>query len=153
MFILGFELWFRSVGLPRCWGEVLVVDRYSFGLVSLTVLVSRLRVLARVRDVQKSKNRSVRFIGWILVLTLVLVFCFRLSSLFSFYVIFEFSLIPILLIILGWGYQPERLQAGKYIMLYTVRASLPLLVLILLVLIEDGSVFWGWNYCASFGRG
>lgn len=79
----------------------MVVDSYSFGLVSLTLLVSGLRVLARVRDVQKSKNRSVRFISWVLVLTLVLIICFRLRSLFSFYVMFEFSLIPILLIILG----------------------------------------------------
>nr|QOY44585.1 NADH dehydrogenase subunit 4 [Solenaia oleivora] len=152
MFIVGFELWFSSVGLASCWGEVLVVDSYSFGLVSLTLLVSGLSVLASVRDVQKSKNSSVSFISWVLVLTLVLIICFSLSSLFSFYVMFEFSLIPILLIILGWGYQPERLQAGKYMMLYTVSASLPLLVLILLVLIEGGSVFWGWDYWWGFGR-
>jgi NADH-ubiquinone oxidoreductase chain 4 len=31
-------------------------------------------------------------------------------------------------LILGWGYQPERLQAGIYLLFYTLLASLPLLV-------------------------
>lgn len=36
-----------------------------------------------------------------------------------------------MLLIIGWGYQPERLQAGRYIILYTVGASLPLLVVLI----------------------
>jgi NADH-ubiquinone oxidoreductase chain 4 len=47
---------------------------------------------------------------------------------FSFYLFFEGSLIPTLFLVLGWGYQPERLQAGIYLLLYTLLASLPLLV-------------------------
>nr|DAB41898.1 TPA_asm: NADH dehydrogenase subunit 4 [Uniomerus tetralasmus] len=146
MFLFGFEMWFSSVGLMSCWGDLLVVDSFSFGLVSLTILISSLSVLASVRDVCKSDNGSVWFIFSVLALTLVLVFCFSVSSLLNFYILFEFSLIPILLIILGWGYQPERLQAGKYMMLYTVSASLPLLVLIVLVFVMSGSVFWGFGY-------
>nr|YP_010853519.1 NADH dehydrogenase subunit 4 [Tritoniopsis elegans]WGM82646.1 NADH dehydrogenase subunit 4 [Tritoniopsis elegans] len=67
----------------------------------------------------------------ILSLSLVLVFAFSSSSVLSFYIFFEISLIPTLVLIIGWGYQPERLQAGSYMMMYTVSASLPLLVLIL----------------------
>nr|DAB41860.1 TPA_asm: NADH dehydrogenase subunit 4 [Elliptio complanata] len=152
MFLLSYEMWFSPFGLVSCWGDLLVVDNFSFSLVSLTVLVSGLSTLASVRDVQKSSNSSVSFIFSVLLLTLVLIFCFSVSSLFSFYMLFEFSLIPILLIILGWGYQPERLQAGKYMMLYTVSASLPLLVLIVLVLNSGGSVFWGLN-CGNLGHG
>ena len=37
-------------------------------------------------------------------------------------------MIPTLIIILGWGYQPERVQARVYIILYTIAASLPLLI-------------------------
>jgi len=52
-------------------------------------------------------------------------FCFL-----SFHIlfIFEGSLIPILFLIFGWGYQLERMQAGFYLLLYTLLASLPLLV-------------------------
>nr|YP_010429292.1 NADH dehydrogenase subunit 4 [Polycera hedgpethi]USQ67471.1 NADH dehydrogenase subunit 4 [Polycera hedgpethi] len=64
-------------------------------------------------------------------LCLVLVLAFSSSNLIMFYVFFEASLIPTLVLIIGWGYQPERLQAGTYMMLYTVGASLPLLLIIL----------------------
>jgi NADH-ubiquinone oxidoreductase chain 4 len=41
--------------------------------------------------------------------------------------------------ILGWGYQPERVQAGIYLF-YTVLASLPLLVGILFIYSSLGSL-------------
>ena len=50
-----------------------------------------------------------------------------------FYFFFEISLIPTLLIITGWGYQPERLQAGIYFILYTLTASLPLLISLFII--------------------
>nr|WIL07519.1 NADH dehydrogenase subunit 4 [Unio delphinus] len=146
MYLVSLGLWFSSLGLAGCWGEALIVDSFSFGLVSLTILISGFSMLASVRDVQKLNNKTVEFIFSVLVLTLVLVFCFSVGSLLNFYIMFEFSLIPILLIILGWGYQPERLQAGKYMLLYTVSASLPLLILIVLILTKGGSAFWGWSF-------
>nr|YP_009250789.1 NADH dehydrogenase subunit 4 [Phyllidia ocellata]AMY15497.1 NADH dehydrogenase subunit 4 [Phyllidia ocellata] len=64
-------------------------------------------------------------------LLLVLILAFSSSNLMMFYIFFEASLIPTLMLIVGWGYQPERLQAGTYMMLYTVGASLPLLVILI----------------------
>nr|UEX93284.1 NADH dehydrogenase subunit 4 [Phyllidiella sp. Nanhai]WNR50717.1 NADH dehydrogenase subunit 4 [Phyllidiella pustulosa] len=64
-------------------------------------------------------------------LSLVLVLAFSSSNIVMFYIFFEASLIPTLILIIGWGYQPERLQAGTYMMMYTVGASLPLLAIIL----------------------
>jgi NADH-ubiquinone oxidoreductase chain 4 len=43
-------------------------------------------------------------------------------------------------LILGWGYQPERVQAGIYLLFYTLLASLPLLVGILYVYDSLGSL-------------
>jgi len=48
-----------------------------------------------------------------------------------YYILFEASLIPTIIIIIGWGYQPERLQASIYIIIYTITASLPFLVIII----------------------
>jgi NADH-ubiquinone oxidoreductase chain 4 len=65
----------------------------------------------------------------IIVVLLILLYCtFSSINLFIFYLFFESSLIPTLFLILGWGYQPERLQAGVYLLFYTLLASLPLLV-------------------------
>lgn len=46
---------------------------------------------------------------------------------------FEWSLIPIFFIIIGWGYQPERLKARLALFFYTLFASLPLLISIIII--------------------
>ena len=58
------------------------------------------------------------------------IFFFRCRDFFLFFFFFERSLLPTMVLILGWGYQPERLQAGLQIVIYTVCGSLPLLVLL-----------------------
>nr|YP_009234191.1 NADH dehydrogenase subunit 4 [Aegista aubryana]AMB49890.1 NADH dehydrogenase subunit 4 [Aegista aubryana] len=66
-----------------------------------------------------------------LALLFILLLCFSLNNLFMFYIFFESSLVPILLMIIGWGYQPERLQAGLYMIMYTVMGSMFLFVIIM----------------------
>lgn len=84
------------------------------------------------QSVKIKKNKFSLFCFFVCVLNLILVMTFFCINVIWFYVFFEASLVPTLALILGWGYQPERLQAGIYIILYTITASLPLLVLILL---------------------
>ena len=68
------------------------------------------------------------FLFVVIILTIMLYCTFRRIGLLSFYIFFESRLIPTLFLILGWGYQPERVQAGIYLLFYTLLASLPLLV-------------------------
>jgi len=81
----------------------------------------------------------------------VLGFRFVVGNLFSFYVLFELRLVPILLMIVFWGRQPERLSAGLYFLLYTRIFSIPFLVLIMFVYpfltfsyLEGGVLVSGW---------
>lgn len=55
---------------------------------------------------------------------------FRSINLFIFYLFFEISLIPTLILIIGWGYQPERIEAGVYLLFYTLLASLPIIIIV-----------------------
>jgi len=80
------------------------------------------------------------FLFVVVVLTILLYCTFRRISLLSFYIFFESRLIPTLFLILGWGYQPERVQAGIYLLFYTLLASLPLLVGILFIYNSLGSL-------------
>lgn len=64
----------------------------------------------------------------LLVLILSLTLTFLSINFFLFYLFFEISLIPTLLLILGWGFQPERIQAGLYLFFYTIFGSLPILI-------------------------
>lgn len=83
----------------------------------------------------------------VISLILLLVLTFRTTNLFLFYVFFERRLIPTFFLILGWGYQPERLQAGYYLLFYTLLASLPLLLGILFCNKNLGSInYWVINF-------
>nr|WNH42403.1 NADH dehydrogenase subunit 4 [Neoperla gibbosa] len=102
-------------------------DVLSYGLLLLSFWICVLMLIAS-ESVYRTNNYASFFL--LLVVGLLgLLFCtFSSTSLFMFYLFFEGSLIPTLFLILGWGYQPERLQAGVYLLFYTLLASLPLLV-------------------------
>nr|YP_010574521.1 NADH dehydrogenase subunit 4 [Succinea arundinetorum]UZH97775.1 NADH dehydrogenase subunit 4 [Succinea arundinetorum] len=76
-------------------------------------------------------NKEKNYIICIIFLMMILILTFITNNFINFYICFEISLIPTLYLIITWGYQPERLQAGSYMMIYTVFASLPLLVIML----------------------
>lgn len=90
----------------------------------------------------KNNNFLTAFTFLIIFLLLALVLTFRTLNLFMFYLFFEIRLIPTLFLILGWGYQPERLQAGFYLLFYTLFGSLPLLICILYIYINNNRLFY-----------
>nr|ATZ69796.1 NADH dehydrogenase subunit 4 [Conus byssinus] len=106
-------------------------DSMSLVLISLTLWISLMMMLASQSSVKMNKNNDNIFSRLIMGMNLILMLTFLCSNSLLFYFLFEASLIPTLMLILGWGYQPERLQAGMYMMIYTVAASLPLLFCIL----------------------
>nr|UJG45314.1 NADH dehydrogenase subunit 4 [Anthomyia procellaris] len=102
-------------------------DMISYGLILLSLWIISLMLMAS-ESIYKYKNYTNLFLLNIILLLILLVFTFSSMSLFMFYLFFESSLIPTLFLILGWGYQPERLQAGVYLLFYTLLVSLPMLV-------------------------
>lgn len=115
-------------------------DVISFGLILLSFWICALMIMASQRVLKTNFNSNI-FILIILILLVILYLTFRRMNLFLFYLFFESSLIPTLLLIMGWGYQPERLQAGVYLLFYTLLASLPLLVGIFYIYVDWGSLF------------
>lgn len=88
---------------------------------------------------------------------LILSLFFYSSNLIEMYIYFEVSLVPISTIILGWGYQPERVPAAIFLISYILFASLPLLVYFLFKTTYLGSsnlVFSSYYYPPwTLGRG
>nr|YP_010610739.1 NADH dehydrogenase subunit 4 [Graneledone verrucosa]WAP91559.1 NADH dehydrogenase subunit 4 [Graneledone verrucosa] len=109
------------------------MDMMSMVLILLSFWMSGLMMLASYSSVKIIKNKYYYFSLCVLVLCFIIIIFFMVENLLMFYLFFEMSLIPTLFLILGWGYQPERLQAGMYMMLYTVSASLPMLLCIVLI--------------------
>lgn len=102
-------------------------DIISFGLILLRIWICSLIIISR-ENLFKLKYYINFFLLNIIFLMILLFLTFRVINLFLFYLFFEGRLIPTLLLIIGWGYQPERLQAGIYLIFYTLFASLPLLI-------------------------
>lgn len=114
-------------------------DIISYGLILLRIWICALILTAR-EGVNRLNNYTNFFVFVVLFLLLILYLTFRTSNLFLFYLFFERRLIPTLFLILGWGYQPERLQAGIYLLFYTLLASLPLLLAIFYIFNFTGSI-------------
>uniref|UniRef100_UPI0030E569DA NADH dehydrogenase subunit 4 n=1 Tax=Pilargis verrucosa TaxID=1818081 RepID=UPI0030E569DA len=135
MSIIGLTMTFMSSVIllyspmlsPSYISKLMILDTLSSPLISLTLWISPLMLMAS-STVLNNNNSAKSFTSQIIALNLILIITFSSNNLLMFYIAFESSLIPTLLLILGWGYQPERLQASMYLMLYTVTASLPLLM-------------------------
>nr|YP_009058612.1 NADH dehydrogenase subunit 4 [Heliconius cydno]AIM46774.1 NADH dehydrogenase subunit 4 [Heliconius cydno] len=102
-------------------------DMISFGLILLSIWITFLMIMAS-ESLNKNNFFKNLFLFNIIFLMLMLYLTFSTMNLFLFYLFFEGSLIPTLMLIIGWGYQPERIQAGMYLLFYTLFASLPLLM-------------------------
>nr|YP_009628232.1 NADH dehydrogenase subunit 4 [Isonychia kiangsinensis]QBO27432.1 NADH dehydrogenase subunit 4 [Isonychia kiangsinensis] len=135
---------FLSMGVVSyLWGYLayfMGCDVISYGLILLSFWVCALMVMAS-QSVKTSRYYSSGFLFMVMFLLLMLYLTFSSTNLFLFYLFFEGSLIPTLFLILGWGYQPERVQAGMYLLFYTLFASLPLLIGLFYVYSEVGSLF------------
>ena len=97
------------------------------------------------------QSYSKKLVVILYLLALVSLKFFISHSLLFLFFTFEIRLVPIFIIIIGWGYQTERLTAGKALFLYTAIGSIPLLIMILIFLSEgrrasrllEGSPFKG----------
>lgn len=117
------------------------IDLVSFGLILLSIWICGLIIISRSSIYYFFINYNY-FLFIILFLLLMLFLTFRCVNLFLFYLFFERRLIPTLILILGWGYQPERLQAGLYLFFYTLFASLPLLIGLFFVFNEEKTLLF-----------
>lgn len=145
-FTLNFNIIFFSLNL------VFGLDLISFGLILLSFWICALIIMSR-RSIYFLNLNCFYFSLNIFFLIFFLLLTFRCINLFLFYLFFERSLIPILFLILGWGYQPERLQAGLYLLFYTLFASLPLLIRLFYILKINNSLsffFYYYFYSENF---
>nr|QGT34993.1 NADH dehydrogenase subunit 4 [Orthonychiurus folsomi] len=119
-----------------------VVDFIGFSLMFLSFYLTILMINSSwlIKKVDYFFNY---FMLSVIMLLMVLLMCFSVSSLILFYFFFEVSLIPTLFIIMGWGFQLERVQAGVYFLFYTISASLPLLLNLVYYYSSNGSFILG----------
>nr|YP_010586389.1 NADH dehydrogenase subunit 4 [Molannodes epaphos]UZZ44177.1 NADH dehydrogenase subunit 4 [Molannodes epaphos] len=125
------------------------IDLVSYSLILLSIWISSLMMMASSL-VYEMNLKTMYFTINILLLLIFLVCSFSVMNLFMFYLFFESSLIPLLLLIMGWGYQPERIMAGVYLLFYTLFVSLPLLLGIFYIYMNLNSLEMFMFYLLDF---
>nr|QWE37094.1 NADH dehydrogenase subunit 4 [Neogobius fluviatilis] len=115
-------------------GYMMAIDPLSSPLLVLTCWLLPLMILASQKHTAAEPlNRQRTYITLLVSLQVFLIMAFSATEVILFYVMFEATLIPTLMIITRWGNQAERLNAGTYFLFYTLAGSLPLLVALLLL--------------------
>nr|AZL93317.1 NADH dehydrogenase subunit 4 [Ismarus sp. ZJUH_2016020] len=139
MFLLSFYLILKFSLSKYYWfglSMFLGYDKYSYLLLILLFWIIGLMVLSS----NKINIYLNIYYNLILFLTIFLYLCFSSMNYFMFYIYFEMSLIPIFMMVMGWGYQPERIKSSFYMLLYTLFFSLPLLLIMFFLLKFLGSM-------------
>nr|AML26520.1 NADH dehydrogenase subunit 4 [Staphylinidae sp. BMNH 1274674] len=124
-FIILLEMKFSFI--PTSISYFFMMDLLSYTMIILSFWICSLMVLASAKIYIKGVFENL-FLFIIMILMISLLLAFSSLNLFIFYLFFEMSLIPTLVLIIGWGYQPERIQAGLYLLFYTMFASFPMML-------------------------
>nr|YP_010956701.1 NADH dehydrogenase subunit 4 [Gymnothorax kolpos]WMY89794.1 NADH dehydrogenase subunit 4 [Gymnothorax kolpos] len=124
-----------------CSNTYMATDPLSTPLLVLSCWLLPLMIIASQNHVSvEPVSRQRTFITLLISLQVFLILAFGATEIIMFYVMFEATLIPTLIIITRWGNQAERLNAGTYFLFYTLAGSLPLLVALLILQKEVGSL-------------
>nr|QCS26466.1 NADH dehydrogenase subunit 4 [Pachyhynobius shangchengensis] len=138
MSLLMFNLPFEYMVMNN---KYLGVDFISSPLLILTCWLLPMMILASQNHLKNNpENRQRMYISMLIILQTSLMLAFTATEVIMFYIAFEATLIPTLIIITRWGNQTERLNAGTYFLFYTLAGSLPLLVALLTLQNTSGSL-------------
>nr|YP_010990690.1 NADH dehydrogenase subunit 4 [Rhotana formosana]WOW99134.1 NADH dehydrogenase subunit 4 [Rhotana formosana] len=119
-------------------------DNVSFMFICLSFWICLMMVFSMILYCYSYLGKN--FLLYLNFMFFSLLFLFVVSNFFYFFFFFECSLIPVFLIIFGWGYQPERLSAGFFLILYTMVGSLPFFLSILYLDMIFGNFFFFLNF-------
>nr|BCO16590.1 NADH dehydrogenase subunit 4 [Crossobamon orientalis] len=123
---------------PHLINKWMSLDPISTPLVILSAWILPLMMLASQHHMtNEPASRKRAFLASTALLQTALILAFTASDLSLFYIMFEATLIPTLILITRWGGQAERLVAGTYFLFYTLLGSLPLLIMILTLYLKN----------------
>nr|YP_009159487.1 NADH dehydrogenase subunit 4 [Macaca leonina]AKQ19868.1 NADH dehydrogenase subunit 4 [Macaca leonina] len=106
-------------------------DPLTTPLLTLTIWLLPLTIMASQYHLcNEPPSQKKLFLSMMILLQITLILTFMTTELIMFYILFETTLIPTLIIITKWGNQAERLNASTYFLFYTLAGSLPLLIML-----------------------
>nr|AOY39690.1 NADH dehydrogenase subunit 4 [Scolytinae sp. BMNH 1040146] len=129
----------NNVGVMNLISVSMGEDSLSYSMVCLSVWICLLMIISSMLIYLK-KNYYKLFLFYLSLMLFSLIMTFYSLNMFIFYLFFEVSLVLVLLLILGWGAQPERIMAGLYLLFYTLIVSLPMMISMFYLFNKVGSL-------------
>ncbi|YP_009024992.1 NADH dehydrogenase subunit 4 (mitochondrion) [Trachypithecus francoisi] len=116
-------------------------DPLTMPLLTLTAWLLPLMIMASQYHLHNETPSLKKLsLSTIVSLQISLILTFVATELIMFYILFETTLIPTLIIITRRGSQAERLNASTYFLFYTLAGSLPLLIMLIYTYNNLGSL-------------
>nr|AGN71175.1 NADH dehydrogenase subunit 4 [Eleutherodactylus atkinsi] len=125
-------LWLFTQLHSQISSQYMLIDEISLPLLILTYWLTAPTLLASQSKLMKeptSRQRTYIFI--IILLQVTTILAFLTNNMMAFFILFESTVIPTLIVITRWGAQKERLLAGTYFLFYTLFGSMALLTALL----------------------
>ncbi len=119
----------------------LAVDARCRWLGSLMVFLTGIVLAAAsVFALSQVKEKLSQYIALLLITESLLMGVFLAMDLVSFYVFFEAVLLPLVLLINGWGLSKEALGASKKFLLFTLAGSVPMVIGFIALAMQSANV-------------
>nr|QOJ44781.1 NADH dehydrogenase subunit 4 [Allobates granti] len=125
-------IWFYCHKTLPLTNPYLMIDEISSPLLILTCWLTAPTILASQSKISKEPtSRQRTYIFTIMMLQTTTLLAFLANNLILFFIMFEATMIPTLILITRWGAQKERMIAGTYLLFYTLSGSMALLTALL----------------------
>nr|AIP86782.1 NADH dehydrogenase subunit 4 [Hylarana latouchii] len=122
--------------------SIFLIDKISGPLAILACWLFPLTMLASQNKLFfEPKIRQRVYIANGILLQLTTLLAFTVSDLLLFFIFFEASLIPTMIIITRWGAQEQRLLAGIFLAIYTMIGAVPLMICLIQIYADKSSLF------------
>ena len=134
------NLFFYFIGL--CFSLWVFVSNnltYNLGiiLISLTAYLNIICVLVSMDSIKANLRY---FLLLLLILFCILLGLFITENILIFYIFFESSLIPMFLLVIGWGSRLEKSRAAYYLFFFTLISSVLMLISIIKLYLLTGTL-------------
>nr|AGN71098.1 NADH dehydrogenase subunit 4 [Ceratophrys ornata] len=124
--------WFCVQGTSPSLNPYFSIDEISSPLMVLTCWLTAPTLLASQSKLSHQPiSRQRVYIFTIIMLQATTLLAFMADNMILFFIMFESTMIPTLIIITRWGAQKERMLAGIYLLFYTLFGSMALLTALL----------------------
>ena len=118
-------------------------DLISFSMVGLTIYIW---IIGIGMIINEKNERNIQMISWFCIMNLIIIISFLTNNILFFFLCFEGALIPLFVLVGGWGSRKEKEKAALYLFFYTFLSSIFFFITIAYTYSFTGSMnFYQWG--------